>query len=42
MLQSSLSCCVSSTDQNLARQLARAKQVQSDKVFTNKLSVKKY
>ncbi|MFT8414278.1 MAG: recombinase family protein [Oenococcus oeni] len=31
---------VSSTDQNLARQLARAKQVKADKVFTDKLSGK--
>ncbi|MFT8329230.1 MAG: recombinase family protein [Oenococcus oeni] len=32
--------CVSFTDQNLARQLARAKEVKADKVFTNKLSGK--
>ncbi len=31
---------VSSTDQNLARQLARSKEVKADKVFTDKLSGK--
>lgn len=31
---------VSSTDQNLARQLARAKKVQADKIFADKLSGK--
>ncbi|OEY84685.1 Sin recombinase, partial [Oenococcus kitaharae] len=31
---------VSSTDQNLARQLARAKEVQADKIFADKLSGK--
>ena len=33
-------CRVSSKDQNLARQLARAKEVHADKIFADKLSGK--